>query len=219
MVCPDGRTVVDPVPELLDENFLQILVRTVNDCATTNKVLVRNALRSLADISKMESAKPHLISYRIVDALKQYLQLTAANVKTTATKETFSYAACCLTLNIMSNDTIDDMIRLDYPTNLLSLVGSSLRERPGVAVFALTVLKSIAQQSFGAQHILRIAGLGNLQQSLSRAIQALGQPQPADIREDFLMAVRCVCSVMLTLCNQPDRLDIPSFFLISNLHI
>lgn len=181
-----------------DERFLRALIGVINNCETKPKVAVRNAVRALAIISKVNDAKPKIIRDGILEALKVLLSRTAENSRQTSKKEVFSYAACSLLLNILNDDLVKNMIDLEYTPLLLNLAKQSLVSRPGASVFALSVLKKIAETENGIDIIIKYEGLQTLMFLIEQGISML--ESNSEFADDIKTLLRYTCAIVNVLC-------------------
>lgn len=205
MILPDGTNPVESVPELVDDDLLNGLINIVKNCSTNHKVAVRNALRALADISKMEAAKPKLYDLNIFASLKPYLESTAANAKQTSKKEVFSYAACTIVTNMLAQETVKQMLDFDYTNYFLTLIKSSMTYRPAVSVFAASMLRQFTALPEGTQAIIKAGGITELASYLETAVNLV--ESATDNKEDLISLIRFCTFLIDIFC---DNQNIPT---------
>lgn len=200
MVIPDGQTPVPFVPELADESLYQGLINVVLACKEQPKLAVRNAVRALADISKMEQIRPKLIECKALEALKALLEFTAENGKATASKEVFSYSACNLFSNLLSVEGVLESILPEFTGLVIKLLQGNYKRRPAAAAFAASILKQSASSPAGKDELVKNGAVAALQ-DIVNIISS--NPIDPDSREDSLNVIRLCCATINTLCTDP----------------
>lgn len=195
-----GGSVNQNVPEMLDERFLKALINVVRNCAARPKVAVRNAVRALAYISKIDEAKPKIIADGILEALKPLLSRTAENIKQTSKKEVFSYSACTVILNIFNEDLIGSFIDLEFTQLLLKMSKQSLVFRPTASVFALSIIKKIAENETGANIIIKNDGISVMLYLVEQSISMCESNEKS--LDDVKNVMRFVTSIVSLLCRR-----------------
>jgi len=206
LIVTEEGGINDDVAELLDDTLLQGLVDTIRNCETKPKVAVRNALRALADISKMTQAKEKLLSLDIFGAIKTYLERTADNQRQTLTKEVFSFAACALVNNLITAESAATLISLGYTPLLLRLLKTSMTNRPAASAFAASLLTKIAETDDGKADMLR----NEAQTTLTYVFEKSNAVEGASANKDDLLIVLKVSSrIVSLLCS--NQVNIPIF--------